>query len=263
MPAIDLLDITVDFPVYSARGRSLRGDILRKVGGQVSYRGTGDEVTVQSLNRLSLRLRSGDRLGLIGTNGAGKSTLLRVLAGVYEPVEGDVIIEGKVTSLLDVGLGIDPEMTGYENILLRSALLGLTFAEARANIASIAAFTELGPFLDLPVRAYSAGMTLRLAFAVCTSHRPDIVLLDETMRIGDAAFEEKAHRRLNALLGDDSILVMATHDQAMLRAFCNKVAWMQGGMILEIGAPDEILARYGSERAPDGGTRGAHLRRVS
>lgn len=206
---------------------------------------------VRALRDISLTLHSGDRLGLIGPNGAGKSTVLRVMSGVYEPPIGTVRIEGQISSLLDVTLGIDPELNGYENIVLRSVLLGSTIAEAKAMTPAIAEFSELGEFLSLPVRTYSSGMMLRLAFAISTAKTPEIVLLDEVVGAGDAAFAKKARARTQELVENASILVLASHDTNMLRSFCNQAAVFRAGEITAIGPIDDILRDYGNEvRAP-------------
>src|SRR6185436_7580802 len=187
MASIELRDVSVSFPIYSAGTRSLKNIVLSATtGGRIG----NDEghVIVQALDRVSLTLSEGDRIALIGHNGAGKTTLLRVLAGIFEPLVGAVKIEGRVTPMFDINLGIDPESTGYENIILRGLYLGLTKAEIMERRDSVAEFTELGQFLDFPVRTYSAGMHARLAFAMATCINPEILLLDEGIGAGDAGF---------------------------------------------------------------------------
>lgn len=244
MAAIDLENVIVEFPIYGARGRSFKNAVLRRVGGRIGTEEDSGRVCVRSLNDVSLSLRPGDRLALVGPNGAGKSTMLRVLSGVYEPAGGRVHIEGRVSSLLDLNLGIDGEMTGYQNILLRSLLLGNSFREARAKTPEIAEFCGLGDFLDLPLRTYSQGMALRLAFGVSTASEPDIVLLDELIGVGDADFVTKALARLEAIVAKASILVIASHDVAALRRYCNKGAWLDGGTLKAVGPLEDVLAAY-------------------
>ncbi len=251
MAAIDLVDVSVEFPIYTAKGRSIRSDLLSRVGGRIQESESEHRLVVRALRKIDLRLRPGDRLGLIGHNGAGKSTLLRVLSGVYEPPVGRVRIEGKVSSLLDVTLGIDPELNGYDNIVLRSVLLGMTIADARRMTPEIAEFSGLGEFLELPVRTYSTGMLLRLAFAISTATKPDIVLLDEIVGVGDAEFSDKAHTRTRELVEQASILVLASHDMALLRRYCKQVACLGAGEIVEIGPTDAILERYLARLADD------------
>jgi ABC-type polysaccharide/polyol phosphate transport system ATPase subunit len=252
MSALDLIDVSVEFPIYTARGRSIRTHLLQGIGGRIQDSQDHSRLVVRALSNINLSLRAGDRLGLIGHNGAGKSTLLRVMSGVYEPPMGRVHLDGTVSSLLDMTLGIDPELTGYQNIVLRSVLLGKTIAEAQAKTPEIAEFCELGEFLELPLRTYSTGMVFRLAFAVSTAYRPEIVILDEVVATGDAAFSEKAGRRMRETAENASILVIASHDRAVVRKFCNRVAVLSAGEIIELGPVDEILARYyGDANAAD------------
>ena len=244
MASIVLDRVSVDFPIYNARKRSLRAEIIRRtVGGHIE---ATDEthVSVMALREVSLHLRDGDRLGLIGRNGAGKSTLLRVLSGVYEPPVGRVEIKGSISSLTDMMMGMDGEATGYENIVLRSVFLGVSVKEARRIIPEIEEFTGLGNFLKLPMRTYSSGMMVRLAFAVSTAVTPEILIMDEIIGAGDAAFFLKAEDRLNRLIGGTRILVIASHSDAMLERMCNKAALMEEGCLKMIGPVDEVLAAY-------------------
>ena len=192
MPAIDLVDVSVDFPIYTAQTRSIRSDLMRRIGGRIQHDAHNHKTVVQALRNVNLSLRPGDRLGLIGPNGAGRSTLLRVMSGVYEPPRGYVRIDGKVSAVVDITLGFNSELSGYDNIILRSVVLGATIAQARERAPEIAEFSELGEFLTLPIRTYSAGMITRLAFAISTAVQPDILLLDEVVAAGDVQFSKKA-----------------------------------------------------------------------
>lgn len=244
MASIILDRVTVDFPIYNAKKRSLKSELIRRtVGGHIEAI-DDNHVSVMALRDVSLELKDGDRLGLIGRNGAGKSTLLRVLSGVYEPPIGRVAIEGSISSLTDMTMGMDAEATGYENILLRSVFLGVSVKQARASIADIEEFTELGNFLKLPMRTYSSGMVVRLAFAISTAVTPEILIMDEIVGAGDAAFFVKAEARLNRLIGSTHILVLASHDHEILRRICNKAALMEEGRLRMIGPVDEVLAAY-------------------
>jgi ABC-type polysaccharide/polyol phosphate transport system ATPase subunit len=244
MALITLDRVTVDFPIYNAKKRSLKSELIRRtVGGHIEAI-DDSHVSVMALRDVSLSLRDGDRLGIVGHNGAGKSTLLRVLSGVYEPPTGRVIIEGRISSLTDMMMGMDAEATGYENILLRSVFLGLSVKQAQANIGEIEDFTELGNFLKLPMRTYSSGMILRLAFAISTAVTPEILIMDELVSAGDAAFMSKAEARLNELIGRTQILVLASHHLEMLRRLCNKVALMEEGQVRMVGPVEEVLAIY-------------------
>jgi ABC-type polysaccharide/polyol phosphate transport system ATPase subunit len=173
--------------------------------------------------------------------------LLRVLCGVYEPPVGHVVIEGRVSSLTDMMMGMDAEATGYENILLRSVFLGLSVKQAQANIAEIEDFTELGNFLKLPMRTYSTGMIVRLAFAISTAVTPEILIMDELIGAGDAAFIAKAEARLNGLLDRTRILILASHNLVLLRSLCNKAALMEEGRLKMIGPVDEVFAIYSGQ----------------
>jgi ABC-type polysaccharide/polyol phosphate transport system ATPase subunit len=246
MASITLERVTVDFPIYNAKKRSLKAEIIRRtVGGHIEAI-DDNHVSVMALRDVSLTLSDGDRLGLVGRNGAGKSTLLRVLSGVYEPPTGRVTIEGSISSLTDMMMGMDVEATGYENILLRSVFLGLSVKQANANIGEIEKFTELGEFLKLPMRTYSSGMMVRLAFAISTAVTPEILIMDELIGAGDAAFIAKAEARMNGLIGRTRILVLASHDDDLLRRLCNKAALMNEGRLLTVGPVDEVLAAYKS-----------------
>lgn len=241
MASISLRNVTVDFPIYNARGRSLKANVLGRVGGRIGGQG-GDIVTVEALRGINLELRPGDRLALVGHNGAGKSTLLRVLAGAYEPSYGVAEIQGKVSSLLDMTMGMDPELTGRENIVLRGIFLGMTFREITDLAPSIEEFSELGGFVDLPMRTYSSGMTLRLAFAVSTAVQPDILLLDEMISVGDADFANKARGRIEQVMENSRIFVLASHDPKMLQRYCNKGILLREGQIVAAGSLDDVLA---------------------
>lgn len=243
MAFVHLNTVSIHFPIYNFNARSLKKQFLRLALGGDLYR-EENKMVVQALNKITLQLKHGDRVGLIGHNGAGKSTFLRVLAKIYEPSAGTIQIEGKVCSLLNVMLGINPESTGYENILVRGLLLGLTRKEIRNKMDDIAQFTELGDYLFTPVRSYSAGMQLRLAFAVATCIQPDILLMDELIEVGDSAFLKKAQTRLSEFIGQSSILVLATHSNETIRKFCNKVILLEKGQLIYFGEMEKGFILY-------------------
>jgi ABC-type polysaccharide/polyol phosphate transport system ATPase subunit len=243
MASIELNNVSVSFPIYSAGSRSFKNAMLAATtGGRIGNE--AKHIVVQALDQVSLKFGVGDRVALIGHNGAGKTTLLRVLAGIYEPRGGWVKIEGRVTPMFDINLGIDPESTGYENIILRGLYLGLTKAEIMERRDSVAEFTELGPFLDFPVRTYSAGMHARLAFAMATCITPEILLLDEGIGAGDAGFMEKANLRLDQFVAKTGILVLASHTDDLVRRLCNKAVLMEHGRAVWVGEVNEGLAVY-------------------
>jgi ABC-type polysaccharide/polyol phosphate transport system ATPase subunit len=199
---------------------------------------------VRALERVSFRLEHGDRLGLIGHNGAGKSTLLKALAGVYWPDSGSIRIEGRISPLFTSAPGLDLEDSGYENIRTCGMFLGMSGEEIDYKAPEIAEFSELGEYLELPVRTYSAGMVTRLCFAIATSIDPDILLLDEGLAAGDARFAARAEDRMHALIQRTRVLVLASHSEAMIKGMCNRAALMEKGHILKLGPIDEILEEY-------------------
>jgi ABC-2 type transport system ATP-binding protein/lipopolysaccharide transport system ATP-binding protein len=244
LASIRLDHVSVSFPIYSAGSRSIRTRLMAAgSGGRIGTEGA-NHVVVRGLADVSLEIAHGERVALIGRNGAGKTTMLRVMAGIYEPVAGTAAIDGKVAPLFDVALGMDMESSGYENILLRGLYLGLSRAEIRAKADEIAEFTELGSFLSLPLRTYSAGMYARLSFAVSTCIDPEILLLDEGIGAGDTAFIEKARRRLDGFVARAGILVVASHSEQLVRQLCTRAILLDKGAIVAAGPIDEVLERY-------------------
>ncbi|WP_368672556.1 ABC transporter ATP-binding protein [Trinickia sp. EG282A] len=221
-------------PVYGTGNRSLKQMVLSAATGGRLAAGSRNITVVEALRDITLDIRPGDRVGLVGHNGAGKTTLLRLLAGIYEPTFGTFKSEGRVTSLLDVTLGLDFEATGYENIVLRGLILGASKAQLRDLTPSIAEFSELGEYLHMPVRTYSSGMVLRLAFSIATSIETDILLMDEWLSVGDASFVEKAEARMQAFVGRASIMVVASHNPKVIDDLCNVKLTMEHGSICQL-----------------------------
>jgi ABC-type polysaccharide/polyol phosphate transport system ATPase subunit len=242
MALIRLKNVTVSYPIFTQHTQSLKTALLSRLGGTIAN--YNDTVIVQALNNLNLELKDGDRLGIVGPNGAGKTTLLRVASRVYEPQSGTVEIEGSVSCFTDLTLGMDPEATGWENIIFRCIFMGLTFTEARQISPSIADFCELGDYLNMPVRTYSAGMFIRLAFAISTSIQPDIIIMDELIGAGDAQFFRKAQKRLEDLLGSTKILVIASHSEKIIADLCNKALWLEHGCVKEFGPAEDVVGQY-------------------
>lgn len=244
MAIIEFHNVSVDFPIYNASARSLKKSLMRAAtGGQLGADEQG-RVVVRALENLTFTLRDGDRVGLLGHNGAGKSTLLRLLSSVYEPSVGSAKIEGEVGSLLDISLGINGEATGRENIYLRGGLLGLKRSEVSRRMEEIVEFAELGDFIDMPVRTYSTGMHLRLAFSVSTIMRPEILLMDEWLSVGDENFKHKAEARMSEIVQSTHILVIASHSRDLIKHSCNRVLWLEHGRIRMDGDPGEVLPAY-------------------
>jgi ABC-type polysaccharide/polyol phosphate transport system ATPase subunit len=233
MAHISIKDLSVEFAIFGANARSLKNTVLAQATGGRVMAGARDIVAVRAIDKLNLEIRDGDRIGLVGHNGSGKTTLLRVLAGIYKPVSGSVRIEGRVGTLLDPSAGMDPEATGIENIYLRGYILGMSKREIEAQIPDIADFTDLGDFLQLPMKIYSAGMQARLTFAISTALQHDILLIDEGIGAGDAAFQEKAQQRIEGLFARASIVLLASHSDALIKQFCNRTVQMEHGIAMQ------------------------------
>lgn len=233
MGLIEAKELTVDFPVFTNNHRSLKNAVLNISTGGKLAKTAGDKVAVRAVDKMTFKIKTGDRVGLVGHNGSGKTTLLRVLAGAYEPVSGYLKVRGRIASLLDINLGMDVDATGYDNIFLRGIMMGLTPEEIRSKMDDIAEFTELGEFLNMPVRTYSSGMKVRLAFAVSTSVDADIIIMDEWLSVGDADFKAKAAKRLGDFVEKASILVIATHSESLIKSVCNRAFKLEHGQIVE------------------------------
>jgi lipopolysaccharide transport system ATP-binding protein len=244
MASIKLSSVGIDFPIYNANGRSLKNQLVNvATGGRLRADGRGRAV-VKALDNINLTFKNGDRVGLIGHNGAGKSSLLRLLSGVYYPASGTAEIYGSIGSLIDISLGINHEATGRENIYLRASLLGLKRLEIDKVMDEIIDFTELGNFIEMPLRTYSSGMHLRLAFAVSTIIRPEIRLMDEWLSVGDEGFKKKAETRMAELIKSTHILVVASHSKELILKTCNRVIWLEHGRILMDGDSDSVVNAY-------------------
>jgi lipopolysaccharide transport system ATP-binding protein len=200
-------------------------------GGRIG-KDAGEHPVVRALDNLTFEIKKGERVGLLGHNGSGKTTLLRTLTGVYFPVHGELTTHGRIASLLDVSKGMDPDATGFENIYLRGIMDGIKPSVIKDRIDDIADFTELGEYLNLPVRTYSSGMSLRLAFAISTSIDADIIIMDEWLSVGDASFRDKAQKRLDELIDKASILVIASHDPDLISNICTRKIHMEHGKII-------------------------------
>jgi lipopolysaccharide transport system ATP-binding protein len=255
MAHIKFESVGIEFPIFNANGRSLTSRLLEVATGGRLDRDPSGRVLVRSLDNLNFEIHEGERVGLLGHNGAGKSTLLRALSRVYQPHHGTAHIDGKVTSLIDIALGLNPEATGRENIFLRGALLGIPKAQLQQMFEEIVEFSELGNFIEMPMRTYSAGMQLRLAFAVSTVVSPEILLMDEWLSVGDSGFVQKAEQRLAELVSKSKILVIASHSRSLIEKTCNRAIWLEHGSIKLDGPVNEVTEAYwgsSSENAIDG-----------
>jgi len=242
MTSISLKNVCVSFPIYGAGSASLKKTLAASVTGGRFGKETGVNV-VEALSNINLELKSGDRLGLLGHNGAGKSTLLRALAGVYEPSAGEFVRYGSVASLIDPSLGIEPDATGVENIMLRGLVMGMSKKQVDDMTPQICEFSGLGEYVNMPVRTYSTGMMMRLAFSISTSVEADILLMDEWLSVGDAEFTEKAEQRMRDVVSKSGILVLASHSMDLIRKECNRVVRLEHGRIVEaydLPAPEAV-----------------------
>ncbi len=240
MTLIHLDDVGLRFQVRRFGRISLKEYLLHGLF-RPSKRPTFD---VQALEHIELRIEEGDRLGVIGRNGAGKSTLLKLLAGVYPPTSGRRTVSGRVSSLFELSLGFEPDASGWENILYRGFLQGETPRSIRPKIQPIAEFSELGDFLNMPVRYYSSGMLVRLAFSIATAIKPDILIIDEVLAAGDLEFQEKARRRMQDLMSSARAVIVVSHDLHALSLMCERVMWLEQGRANRIGPTAEVIAAY-------------------
>jgi ABC-type polysaccharide/polyol phosphate transport system ATPase subunit len=239
MASIELARVGLTFRVRHG-GITFKEFVVRQLFQHAKKR----PMKVRALRDVSLSLKDGDRLAILGHNGAGKSTLLKVLAGIYPPTRGERRVEGEVSSLFDIALGFEQEATGWENINYRGYLQGETPRSIRAKVQPIAEFSELGDFLNMPVRYYSAGMMVRLAFSIATAIEPEILLVDEILSVGDTAFQQKAHQRMREMMAKARLIVMVSHDLSSLAKFCDRGLWMDHGQVRLIGPIAEVIGAY-------------------
>lgn len=233
-PSLDFNNVTVEYPVYNSQSMSLRTKLVKiSTGGRIDN-GTGNIKIVTALKNVSFKLNKGDSVGLIGHNGAGKSTLLRTMAGIYNPSIGNIKREGQIATVLELGAGMDIELSGYENIIRMGVLMGMSIKNIIAKTQDIKDFTQLGDFLHLPVRTYSAGMSTRLMFAVATSTQPDILLVDEVFGMGDEEFQIRAKERMETLIKTVGIFVFSSHNKELIKKYCNRIFQLQHGQLKEI-----------------------------
>jgi lipopolysaccharide transport system ATP-binding protein len=235
--------VSVDFPIYHGNSRSLKKTVLAAASNRLGE-DRQHRVVIQALRDISFTLQPGDRLGLIGGNGAGKTTLLRTLAGIYEPVAGQVQVQGSVGVLLDANLGMNNELSGRENIMLRGLYNGMSKAAVADMESDVQAFADLGEFMDLPVRFYSSGMVVRLAFALATAIKPQILMMDEWFLAGDANFLDKARQRMETLVRGAEILVLSSHMEGIMLEWATRIIWLDQGRVREDGPAREVLEHY-------------------
>ncbi|WP_339740551.1 ABC transporter ATP-binding protein [uncultured Maricaulis sp.] len=259
MSYVSVRNLFLNYPLYQ-RAPSQGGAPAVPTGSEVAdhgggrnetliRRGDGSVIGVRALCDVSFEAVSGDRVAIIGENGSGKTSLLQVLAGIYTPDAGEVVIEGRTTSVVNINLGMNLEATGHKNITLRGLAVGQTREAVEAKRAEIAAFSGLGDFLDLPVETYSAGMRMRLNFAIATAFKPDVLILDEWLSAGDTAFRRKATDRMRTFVDQAGILILASHSRSLMETTCNRAIWLDYGTIRAEGEVEAVAAAYDEEMA--------------
>lgn len=258
MTHIRVQNASIEIPVYGFGSNSFRAALLnRAVGGRF---GSGHRtLVVKALDDISFEASEGDRIGVIGHNGAGKTSLLRLLSGVYPPTQGTIEIEGRVSPMFDINLGMSGDATGLENIRISGTLWGLSPDEVEAGVDDVKDFTELGEYLRLPIRTYSAGMMLRLSFAIATLRNPEILLLDEVIGVGDATFFKKAQGRFKSMASQSRIMVVTSHSLQIIRDLCNKCLWLYQGKIMASGGVEDVIKAYTSTLTINGGAKATQL----
>jgi lipopolysaccharide transport system ATP-binding protein len=234
MTSIILNNLNLDFPVYTHHSRSFKSSVINKVLGGLIEDKTKSGILIKALKNISINIVKGDRVGIVGHNGSGKTSLLRVISGVYKNHSGTIQVTGSIASLIDISLGMDPEATGFENIRLRGVLMGMKVSEIKSIESEIAEFSELGEYLHFPLRSYSTGMQMRLSFAISTTVRAQILIMDEWLSVGDERFQNKAEKRLHELITADSILILASHSKDLIMKTCNRVIRLEHGQLEEI-----------------------------
>ena len=242
-----LENVNVDLPIVEG-GSNFKRALLSPFLPKKNDRLLRSSNVVHAIRDVSFTVSHSERIGVVGPNGAGKTTLLRLLAGSYFPTSGNVHINGSITAVLNVGVGMDYDMTGYDNIETCGMLLGMSRKDIRYIRPDIVEFSGLGEFIDMPVRTYSSGMMLRLSFAIATAFNPDILLIDEIIGVGDALFASKARQRIEKLIVDARVLFVASHDEAIIREFCNKVIFLENGSLKFFGEAEEGLQAYANWR---------------
>jgi lipopolysaccharide transport system ATP-binding protein len=250
MPQIDLKNASMYFRVREQYQITLKEFVLKGM----FRRSVNPVMEVRALQDVSLRFEEGDRVGVLGGNGAGKSTLLRLLAGIYTPTLGRRRVKGRISSLFELSLGFEMEASGRQNILYRGYLQGESPASMRVKMKEIAEFCELGRYLDIPVRFYSAGMLVRLAFSIATTVKPEILLIDEVLGAGDMAFQTKARQRMREMMSQAKIIVVVSHDLNSLDAMCDKGVWLHQGRVHMVGPMKEVCEAYRKQAQHGNGT---------
>jgi len=233
-PIIDINNLTIEYPVYGIRNLSLKTKIFQDVIGGSLFKNTNNLITIKAIENISLKLYPGDRVALIGHNGSGKSSLLKAIAGIYSPTNGSINVNGSITSMLDITIGLNNDSTGLENIIISGLLMGLSKEKIKGLKDEIIDFSGLNDFIHLPLRTYSSGMAMRLAFSIASTISSDIILIDEWISVGDSEFSLKVKNRLNEMIMKSKVMVIASHDLELCQKICNKFIHLENGRITSI-----------------------------
>ena len=243
MSVVKVNNLTIEFPIHSAHSLSLRNLVAaRFVGG--TFKKKENVPVLCALDKISFEVQPGDRIGLIGTNGSGKSTLLRALAGIYPPTSGEIKINGRISTLFGTSLGINDEMSGYENLFLNSLIFTKDYELTKEKMPEMIEFTELGDHLKLPLRTYSDGMKVRISFSSATNITPDVLLIDEIFGAGDKNFYEKSSKKIIKMIDHSNAMFLASHSDVLIKKFCNKAIHLSSGKIVKFGEVKEVLFSY-------------------
>ena len=235
---IEVRDVSMRFRMANDRISSIKEYAIARLRGKLKYN------EFEALKHVSFDVKRGEVMGLIGHNGAGKSTLLKVISGILKPTEGSVIVRGNVAPMLELGSGFDFDMTGRENIFLNGAILGYSEEFLKSKYEEIVAFSEIGPFIDMPLRNYSSGMVARLAFSVATVVVPEVLIVDEVLAVGDAEFQEKSRKRMMELMSGGTTVLFVSHSMDQIRQMCNRVVWLERGRVTMFGNVQTLCEEY-------------------
>lgn len=235
MISVSLINVSVDYPIFSnSKDVSFKNKIFNKLIGGIQFSNNSKQKYIKALNNITITLNAGDRIGIMGANGSGKSTLLKIFAGSLVPTSGQLLSYGTISSLIDFSMGLDGELTAIENIILRSGLKNMTKQEATRYVDDVINFSDLEEFKNIQICQYSSGMRLRLAFSMATYNVADILIMDEIIFVGDKSFEKKVKSRLNELIDQSKILIIASHNHDLLKTYCNKFINLDKGSISSI-----------------------------
>ncbi len=237
-PVIEVTDVTMRFHMNADKILSLKEFVTKALRGKIEY------FDFTALAHVSFTVQKGETVGLIGANGAGKSTMLKLISGILKPTEGSIAVSGNVVPMLELGSGFDMDLTGRENIYLNGAILGYSEEFLKAKFEDIRAFSELGEFIESPIRNYSSGMLARLAFSVASMVEPEILIVDEILAVGDASFQEKSRARMMELMGGGTTVLFVSHSMEQIKEMCNRVIWLEHGRVKMIGEAEEICDAY-------------------